>query len=160
MDLKDENSFNPSQQYSLNYQNTFGKHDIGALVLWEMKNYRKDWVSAYRQFYIGALDQMDAGDNVNKNNGGNAAVSAHEGLVGRVNYAYDSKYLAEFSFRYDGSYKFAEGSRWGFFPAASLGWRMSEEPFFKENISFVDNLKIRGSIGKVGDEGDFVLFSI
>ncbi len=158
MDLKDENSFNPSQQYSLNYQNTFGKHDIGALVLWEMKNYRKDWVSAYRQFYIGALDQMDAGDNVNKNNGGNAAVSAHEGLVGRVNYAYDSKYLAEFSFRYDGSYKFAEGSRWGFFPAASLGWRMSEEPFFKENISFVDNLKIRGSIGKVGDEGDFAAF--
>ena len=64
---------------------------------------------------------MDAGDNVNKNNGGNAAVSAHEGLVGRVNYAYDSKYLAEFSFRYDGSYKFAEGSRLGILPCSLFG---------------------------------------
>lgn len=158
LDSKAENSFMPNQQYSLNYQNTFGKHDIGALLLWEMKNYRKDWISAYRQFYVSAIDQMKAGDNTNKNNDGNAEVSAHEGLVGRVNYAYASKYLAEVSFRYDGSYKFASGSRWGFFPAVSLGWRLSEESFFKDNVSFIDNLKIRGSYGKVGDEGDFAAF--
>lgn len=158
LDSKAENSFMPNQQYSLNYQNTFGKHDIGALLLWEMKNYRKDWISAYRQFYVSAIDQMKAGDNTNKNNDGSAEVSAHEGLVGRVNYAYASKYLAEVSFRYDGSYKFASGSRWGFFPAVSLGWRLSEESFFKDNVSFVDNLKIRGSYGKVGDEGDFAAF--
>lgn len=158
LDSKAENSFMPNQQYSINYQNTFGNHDIGALMLWEMKNYRKDWISAYRQFYVGAIDQMNAGDNMNKNNDGSADVSAHEGLVGRVNYAYAGKYLAEVSFRYDGSYKFALGSRWGFFPAVSLGWRISEEAFFKDNISFIDNLKIRGSYGKVGDEGDFAAF--
>lgn len=154
LNQKTENAFTPTQQYSLNYQNTFGKHDFTGLLLWEMRNYKKDWFSAYRQFYVGAIDQMDAGDNTNKNNGGNAESAAHAGLVGRVNYAYDNKYLAEFSFRYDGSYKFAKDSRWGFFPAVSLGWRISEEPFFKENISFVDNLKIRGSYGKIGDESN------
>lgn len=153
LDVETENSFTPTQQYSLSYQNTFGNHDINALLLWEMKNYRNDLVSAYRQFYISALDQMDAGDNVNKNNGGNQSEYANAGLVGRVNYAYAGKYLAEASFRYDGSYKFARSKRWGLFPAISLGWRISEESFFKENLPFINNLKIRGSYGKVGDEG-------
>lgn len=71
LNSKADNSFTPTQQYSVNYQNTFGKHDISALVLWEMKNYRQDWISAYRQFYISAIDQIDAGNNVNKSNGGN-----------------------------------------------------------------------------------------
>lgn len=153
LNSKADNSFTPTQQYSLNYQNTFGKHDVNVLLLWEMKNYRQDWISAYRQFYISAIDQMDAGDNVNKNNGGTQMEHAHEGLVGRVNYAFADKYLAEVSFRYDGSYKFASSKRWGFFPAVSLGWRVSEEDFFKNNLSFINNFKIRGSYGKVGDEG-------
>lgn len=158
LDSKAENSFSPTQQYSLSYQNSFGNHDLGGLLLWEMKNYRQDWISAYRQFYISAIDQMDAGDNVNKNNKGNQKQYSHEGLVGRLNYAYASKYLAELSFRYDGSYKFAKGKRWGFFPAVSLGWRISEEAFFKEKLPFIENLKIRGSYGKIGDEGDFAAF--
>jgi TonB-linked SusC/RagA family outer membrane protein len=152
LNMRTDYSYAPDQQYSLNYQNTFGVHDIGGLLLWEMKNTSSYWFSAYRQFYIGAIDQMNAGDNTNKNNGGSASDGAWEGLVGRVNYAYDSKYLVEASFRYDGSYKFAEDSRWGFFPAVSLGWRVSEEAFFKDRFSFIDNLKIRGSYGKVGDE--------
>ena len=153
-----DNSFSPTQQYSLNYQNTFGVHDWGGILLMEMRNYRNDWVSAYRQFFISAIDQMNAGDNVNKDNGGNLEQSANAGLVGRMNYAYASKYLLELSFRYDGSYKFAEDRRWGFFPAVSLGWRISEESFFKERFSFVNNLKIRGSYGKIGDEGTFSAF--
>ncbi|MDR1919941.1 MAG: TonB-dependent receptor [Tannerellaceae bacterium] len=153
-----ENTYTPTQQYSLNYANTFGAHNISGLLLWEMRNWRKNWTEAFRQFYIGAIDEIDAGDNVNKNNAGKAEESAHEGLVGRVNYAYAGKYLAELSFRYDGSYKFAADQRWGFFPAVSLGWRISEEGFFKERFAFVDNLKIRGSYGKVGDEGDFAAF--
>lgn len=150
---QNDNYFRPNGQLSLNYKNTFGKHDIGALMLWEFNNDRTDILSAYRQFTVGALDQMDAGDKTNMNNGGTARVSAHAGLVGRINYAYDSKYLAEVSFRYDGSYKFAPDNRWGFFPAVSLGWRVSEEAFFKEALPMVDNFKIRGSYGKVGDEG-------
>jgi TonB-linked SusC/RagA family outer membrane protein len=156
--MRTDYSYVPTQQYSVNYQNVFGAHDVGILLLWEMRNWRNDWFSAYRQFYIGAIDQMNAGDNANKNNGGTASEGAREGLVGRFNYAYSNKYLAELSFRYDGSYKFAADKRWGFFPAVSLGWRISEEPFFKDKISFVDNLKIRGSYGKIGDEGDFSAF--
>lgn len=155
---RSDNYFKPNGQISLNYKNTFGKHDVGALVLWEFYNDRTDWVEAYRQFTIGAIDQIGAGDKTNINNNGSAAVSAHAGLVGRLNYAYDNKYLAEVSFRYDGSYKFDPDKRWGFFPAFSLGWRMSEEDFFKEALPMVDNFKIRGSYGKVGDEGDFAAY--
>lgn len=154
-ELTTENSnyFRPNGQLSLNYKNTFGKHDIGALVLWEFNNDRKDFLKAYRQFTVGAIDQIGAGDKTNLDNDGWARVSAHAGLVGRINYAYDSKYLAEVSFRYDGSYKFAPDKRWGFFPAVSLGWRVSEESFFKEALPMIDNFKVRGSYGKVGDEG-------
>lgn len=155
---KSTNYFKPNGQISLNYQNTFGKHDITALALWEFYNDRTDWVQAYRQFTVGAIDQIGAGDKTNINNDGKASVSAHAGLVGRVNYAYAGKYLAEFSFRYDGSYKFDPDKRWGFFPAASLGWRLSEEEFFKDMLPMFDNLKIRGSYGKVGDEGDFAAY--
>lgn len=110
-----DNYFKPNGQVSLNYKNTFGKHDVGVLALWEFYNDRTDWVKAYRQFTVGAIDQIGAGDKTNINNDGKASVSAHTGLVGRINYAFASKYLAEFSFRYDGSYKFAPGKRWGFF---------------------------------------------
>jgi len=153
-----KNYYKPTQQYSLNYENTFGNHNIGGLLLWEMYDDRTDWVEAYRQFTVSAIDQINAGDNTNKDNGGSASESSHEGLVGRINYAYAGKYLAEVSFRYDGSYKFDPDERWGFFPAVSLGWRISEESFFKDAVPFVENLKIRGSYGKVGDEGDFDAF--
>lgn len=152
---KSENYFKPNVQLSMNYQNTFGKHDVGILALWEFYNDRKDWVEAYRQFTISVIDQINAGNKVNMNNGGNAEVSSHAGLVGRLNYAYDGKYLLETSFRYDGSYKFDPDKRWGFFPSVSLGWRISEESFFKNALPFFDNLKIRGSIGKVGDETSY-----
>ncbi|MDD4514204.1 TonB-dependent receptor [Massilibacteroides sp.] len=151
-----KNYFKPNVQTSVNYARTFnGKHNINALALFESYNDRTDNAMAYRQFAIGAIDQIDAGDKLNMNNGGTAKVSAHAGLVGRLNYAYDNRYMAEVSFRYDGSYKFSPDKRWGFFPALSLGWRASEEQFFKDALPMVENFKLRGSIGKIGDEGDF-----
>ena len=79
---------------------------------------------------------------------------ANKAFVGRINYDYKSKYLAEFSFRYDGSSKFAKGSQWGFFPAFLGAWRISEESFFKntEALSFINNVKIRGTYGILGDD--------
>lgn len=153
-----ENYFKPSGQVSLNYANTFGHHDLNILALWEFYNDRQDWLSGYRQFTLSAIDQMGAGDATNQATDGTANLTAHAGLVGRVNYAYANKYLVEASFRYDGSYKFSPDSRWGFFPAVSLGWRISEEKFFKSALPVFDNLKIRGSYGKTGDEGDFSAF--
>jgi TonB-linked SusC/RagA family outer membrane protein len=74
--------------------------------------------------------------------------------VGRASYNFKNKYLAEFSYRYEGSSKFPKDNRWGFFPAVSAGWRISAEPFWANNssINFISNLKVRGSYGITGDD--------
>nr|WP_319999506.1 SusC/RagA family TonB-linked outer membrane protein [uncultured Draconibacterium sp.] len=81
--------------------------------------------------------------------------TATAGYLGRFNYDYAGKYLVEVMGRYDGTYIYESGQRWGFFPSYSLGWRVSEESFIKENFSWVDNLKLRWSDGKTGlTQGD------
>ena len=70
----------------------------------------------------------------------------------RFNYAYDEKYLLEFTGRVDASTALPAHNRWGFFPAVSVGWRISQEDFFKEAVPFMDNLKIRASIGRLGSD--------
>ncbi len=72
------------------------------------------------------------------------------GLVGRINYSYQGKYLASASIRYDGSSRLAEGNRWDAFPAFSLGWRISEEKFMQNTKNWLDNLKIRAGYGVSG----------
>ncbi len=76
--------------------------------------------------------------------------TATAGYIGRFNYDYAGKYLIELMGRYDGTYIYAAGHRWGFFPSYSIGWRISEESFIKDNLSWVDNLKLRWSDGKTG----------
>ncbi len=83
---------------------------------------------------------------------------ANKALIGKFNYDYKGRYLAEFSFRYDGSSKYTpyiRGAQWGFFPYAAIGWRISEEPFMKNSgsLSFIDNLKLRASAGQTGNDG-------
>ena len=84
--------------------------------------------------------------------GGGQAEYALLGFFGRVNYDYLGRYLVEVSGRYDGSSRFAKESRWGWFPSASLGWRVSEEPFFHAVRKWVDNLKLRLSFGSLGNQ--------
>ncbi len=140
-------------QFSMNYNRSFlDKHNVSGLFLYEQREDLSDYVSAYREFAIDALDEINAGVDRNKNNGGVSSEMANVSFVGRVNYDYMSKYLFEFAFREDGSAKFHKDNRWGFFPSVSLGWRISEEPFMKNSASFLDDLKIRGSYGKVGDD--------
>lgn len=81
-----------------------------------------------------------------------ATVWAVQGMFFRVNYDYMGKYLLELNGRYDGSSKYASGDRWGFFPSASFGWRISEENFFEPARQLMDNLKIRASIGSLGNQ--------
>ena len=83
---------------------------------------------------------------------------ARAGWLARVNYDYAHKYLVELLARYDGSYLYAPSQRWGFFPGASIGWRISEENFFAPLKSVVDDLKIRASIGQTGTESGVSLF--
>lgn len=141
-------------QISLNYEKALeGRHNIKALLLFEKLNSGSDNFNGSKEFTLDAIDQLYAGNNDNnKITSAITSPSANLGLVGRLNYDYEGKYLVEGSFRYDGSSKFAAGNRWGFFPSISLGWRLSEESFIKDNIRAMDNLKLRVSWGRLGDD--------
>src|SRR5690554_1078763 len=140
----------------LNYSRTIDKHYFAALLGTEQQENYENWVHAFRRNFVSsAIDQIDAGssDTNDMNTGGSTRISGYNNYFGRLNYDYDGKYLLEFLFRYDGSQKFPKESRYGFFPGVSAGWRLSEEPFMAD-LDFVNQLKIRGSYGKIGN--DFV----
>jgi TonB-linked SusC/RagA family outer membrane protein len=139
-------------QGGLNYNKSFGSHAVSALVLFEQMDYRYDKLSAYREGFIAPeIDQLFAGSDVNKDNDGKASENGSQGYVGRLMYNFKDKYLLQFNGRYDGSYNFAIGHKWGFFPAFSAGWRISEESFMS-NAAFVNNLKLRASWGQFGND--------
>lgn len=151
--------YDMQDNYQLNafvtYSNTFDKHDVGALFVYEQSEGTVDWFDGQRNYFISsAVDQLFAGSSDSKNStlDGKGSETGRISYVGRLNYAYDEKYLLEASFRYDGSVNFAPKNRWGFFPSASAAWRISEENFFKENVRFVDYLKIRASVGLLGND--------
>jgi TonB-linked SusC/RagA family outer membrane protein len=145
-------------QLSLSYSGQFKKvHNVSAMVLYEESDREGDNFNAFREFSMDALDQLFAGNTTNQQANTDASQLFHranKGLIGRFNYDYASKYMAEFSFRYDGSSLFGEGHQWGFFPSAFVGWRLSEENFIKdsESLSFINNMKLRASYGLMGDE--------
>lgn len=148
---------NTQLQLSLNYARSFGKHDVSALVLYEESTNSADNFYATRDFSFDAIDQLFAGNSTNQIGSmysSDLYIYTNKALVGRFNYDYDSKYLTELSFRYDGSSKFAADNRWGFFPAASVGWRMTQESFIKDaSISNVlSDFKLRASYGLMGDD--------
>jgi TonB-linked SusC/RagA family outer membrane protein len=142
-------------QYSLSYNHTFNKvHNIEALALYEEGTAQSDGFTAQKYIAISTLDQLAAGGLLNQSIGGDyPSSSATRSMVGKLHYDYAGKYLVDFSGRRDGSSRFAPSHQFGFFPAASAAWRISEEGFFKNTkaLAFVDNLKIRASYGLVGD---------
>lgn len=139
-------------QAQVNYSNIFAnKHNVSSTMVYEAKTTRTNYLYGQRQWDdVYTNDILDQGDLTNINNSGYRTETAFMSLLGRFNYDYLSKYLLEFAFRYDGSYRYAPGKRWGFFPSISAGWRISEEAFIKDNFSFIDNLKVRGSYGMIG----------
>lgn len=140
-------------QFSLNYQKHFGKHNFTFLALYENSYTTGNTFNTSKQFAVDALPQLDAGISSSALNGGNAIQPAGlQSYVGRVNYDYAGKYLLELGGRSDGSSYLASATRFGFFPYASAGWRISEEPFIKNNFKWVDNIKLRASYGKLGDD--------
>ncbi|MDP9076776.1 MAG: TonB-dependent receptor [Bacteroidota bacterium] len=135
----------------LTYQATFGKSEVSALAVVESRNVKYEMFGAYRQNYNLNIDELNYGGPAaaDETNQGLSNGQKQLGYVYRLGYAYDKKYLFEATGRYDGSYLFAPGHRFGFFPAFSAGWRISEENFMK-SITWIDNLKIRGSWGQSG----------
>ncbi len=108
-----------------NYKRLFNQvHDVTAMVLYMQNDYRANAELAKR----------------------------YQGIVGRVTYAYDNRYLMEFNAGYNGSENFAKQKRYGFFPAVSAGWRVSQESFMDNSRGWLSNLKLRGSYGQVGND--------
>lgn len=137
----------------LTYARSFGKHSVNVLGVIESRS--GDWnrLQASRLNFAVDLDELSLGSS-NKtdfDNAGSSAKSKQIGLVSRFAYDYAGKYLFEFSSRYDGHYYFAPGKRFDFFPAVSVGWRLSEEAFIRDNYPWINNLKIRASYGKSGN---------
>ena len=140
--------------YSHVFQET---HDLSGVVGYEQINNEFEEFRAWRdQFYNNDLRQLNLGNAANDGNLGYGNEWALRSVFGRLNYTLLDRHLFEFNARYDGSSRFAEGHRFGFFPSFSAAWRISEEPFF--NVGWVDELKLRGSWGQLGNQ-DVPLYS-
>jgi TonB-linked SusC/RagA family outer membrane protein len=145
----------------LNYQKSFDGHNVKGMLGISRESYRYDITGAWRQIFASnLLESINAGSTAGQTGTGTGLSRSLGSYFGRVNYDYKGKYLLEVSLRRDGSSKFAEGHRWGMFPSASVGWRMSEETFMK-NIPIISNLKVYGSWGKLGNHNisDFLFVS-
>ena len=141
-------------QASVSYANSFGLHNVGLLALGELIDYKSNNHSAYAKMLPFAnLPELSYGLPTDSPISGSSNAWRSAGYVFRARYNWDERYLAEFTGRYDGSYKFAgmAKTRWGFFPSGSVAWRLSKEPWM-ENVDCVDDLKIRGSIALLGND--------
>ncbi len=138
----------------VNYDYTFdSKHNMKILAGVEKIQGSSMNFWASRRYYISTVSQeLFAGGDLEKNNNGSSGSSARLNYFGRANYNFQQKYMAEFVWRYDGSYIFPASSRFGFFPGFSLGWRASEEEFWKENLNTINYFKLRGSWGQTGND--------
>lgn len=117
---------------SLNYARKFGKHNVGALLLYNQSKTYYPW---------------DSDNSLYK-----SIPKGYVGLVGRVTYDYDTRYMVDFNIGYNGSENFAEGKRYGVFPSFSVGWIPSSEKFWEPIKSVIGYLKLRGSWGRVGND--------
>ncbi|MGM9476837.1 SusC/RagA family TonB-linked outer membrane protein [Pedobacter sp. GSP4] len=146
----------------INYDKKLGDHTIGLMAGVTREKVNNDGFTAFRRYFLSsAIEQLLAGDEKEQSLGNNPGDPnnlfnrARLSYFGRAGYNYKEKYLAEFLWRVDGSYIFPTNRRFGFFPGVSVGWRLSEENFFKDNVQFINNLKLRASYGQMGAEAYF-----
>lgn len=152
-----DNTTGTSEQinFFVNYDHKFGSHNVSAVFSGE--RVKNGWEDRY-QIYDNPIPGAYNGTSISAGtlNTGNTITYRQESgslsYLGRVSYDFRSKYLAQFLFRSDASSRFAPENYWGFFPSVSLGWVVSEENWFRENVSWVNNLKLRGSFGKTGND--------
>lgn len=138
----------------LNYDKSFGQHNIKGLLGWHTEKYNYKFQKAVRKkFPNNELTDMNAGDASTQSNEGKTAELAMISWFARINYDFAGKYLLEANIRSDASSRFAEGHRWGYFPSFSGAWRISEEAFMESaRESWLSSLKIRGSWGQLGNQ--------
>lgn len=163
----------------LNMDRQFGKHKIGAMIGTSLTSRKYTWNEVAVEgkniiykvengqlvqsvepagFLSTAFETIKAGKGGTYSGDGSKWKYNRASFFGRLNYNFDDRYLVQFTMRRDGSSKFGSGSRWGTFPSLALGWRITEEEFFPKN-TFVNNLKLRTSWGKLGNENALGYYS-
>lgn len=139
----------------LKFEETFAdNHHLTAQIGYSQEYNENQYLEGYRRDYAGNnLIELDAGSPAIQNAYGSTYEWALQSFFGRLGYDFKERYLVEFNLRYDGTSRLHEDTRWGAFPSFSAGWRVSEEPFIKNaGIDWLDNLKIRGSYGELGNQ--------
>lgn len=135
----------------VNYNKSIGKHDVTAMAGFEEERFFARTANITLQGLIDPdLDDLDVATEYKSSSGATDEYTSRS-WFGRATYAFDSRYLFEVNMRKDGSSRFAPDNRWGTFPAASAGWRISEEAFMAESRTWLNELKLRGSWGKLGN---------
>ena len=136
------------------YEYNQGSHNANLLLGTEYQSADSAGIYAFRRFFLtDAIPELFAGGQPQRENSGLATHSARLNFFGRINYNYEAKYLLELIARYDGSYIFPEGDRFGFFPAISAGWQLTQEPWFQAFTGGIfDRLKLRTSYGQTGND--------
>lgn len=144
------------KQYNLlaTYENTFAdKHYMKLMAGFQSEDNNYFYLTAARSdFKYDGYDDLVHGDSSTASNSTTRYSWSMLSYFFRVNYAFNDRYLLEVNGRYDGTSRFLPGKRWGFFPSFSAGWRVSEESFYEPLRGVVDNLKIRASYGKLGNQ--------
>ena len=140
---------------TLDYTKVFnGVHSLSAFVAFENSQYNEQGFTAYREGFISnTLPYLFAGADEGKNNSETISLDARVNYFGRVSYNYKETYLLQVGFRRDGSLRFSkDNGRWGNFPSVLAGWRISNESFWKDNINFINYLKLKASWAQMGND--------
>ncbi len=149
--ITDNNSFSisPLVENTLNYSKNFGEHDLGLLVGYTRQSYTQRSANANGRNTINSVVRVLDGVNEVPNVSGGIGEFSLVSYLGRLTYSYADRYLLTANIRRDGSSRFSPGNKFGIFPSASVGWRVSEESFM-QGASFISDLKLRGSWGQTG----------
>ncbi|WPU97410.1 TonB-dependent receptor [Mucilaginibacter sp. cycad4] len=150
-----ENQSLLTSNIKLNYAHKFGLHDISAFVGYEQSKNHKEYFDATRYNYLSSqLPDLSQGGGAATDylNSGLSSNYNRASYISRLTYSYDEKYLFEGQLRADGTSVFPGATRWGYFPSASVGWRITKENWFKNSVGFFDDLKLRVSYGSLGND--------
>ncbi len=149
---REDQNYLLTSNFFLNYNKTFGKHDVEVFGGFETLQFRSDFISAGIDNLLSDQVAVINAGLLNPRVGGNLVEWALNSYFGRLSYNFDGKYLLQANFRADGSSRFAPDNRWGYFPAFSAGWVISKERFM-EDMGGLNFLKLRASWGKLGNNG-------
>ena len=153
LQVTDDNYIYPIGYSQLTYNKKIGDHLFTVLGGTQAEYYKIQSLSASRVvFPNNSVQEIDAGGTGSQLNGGKASEWAINSFYGRLNYDYKGKYLVEGNLRSDGSSRFNELNKWGLFPSVSVGYRISQESFFKSLLPVISDMKLRASIGKLGNQ--------